>query len=236
MPTAFLLFKMDDNILIYSVGFLAQVLFFGRMFVQWFHSEKEGRPVSPTIFWKLSLLGSVLFFIYGVLRKDFAIVLGQMLVYFIYIRNLQLKEQWSKMHLFFRIIFYLVPVVCGGYLLSGAPNNLSDILNNEDVSTILMIWGSAGQVVFTFRFVYQWIDSESKKESVLSPAFWIISLAGAVMIVSYAVFRLDPVLFLAQLLGSFIYSRNLLLGLNKKGLFTPAMSKFLNMITKERSD
>jgi lipid-A-disaccharide synthase-like uncharacterized protein len=227
---------MEDNILIYAVGFLAQILFFGRMFVQWFHSEKEGRPVSPTIFWKLSLMGSVLLFIYGVLRKDFAIVLGQMLVYFIYIRNLQLKERWKDMHIIFRVIFYIVPIICAGYLLSGAPNNLSDILNNEDVSTTLLIWGSAGQLIFTFRFVYQWIDSESRKESVLSPTFWIISLAGAVMIVSYAVFRLDPVLFLAQLLGSFIYSRNLLLGLNKKGLFTPYISKFVNKLTKEKAD
>jgi lipid-A-disaccharide synthase-like uncharacterized protein len=108
-----------------------------------------------------------------------------------------------------------LPVVCISYLFSGAPNNIFDILNNEDVSTTLLIWGSAGQVIFTLRFVYQWLNSESKKESVLSPTFWIISLIGAVMIVSYAVFRLDPVLFLAQLVGSFIYSRNLLLGVRE---------------------
>lgn len=207
---------MKDNIFIYAIGFLAQILFFGRMFIQWLRSEKEGRSVSPTIFWKLSLLGSALMFIYGVFRKDFAIVLGQMLVYFIYIRNLQLKKSWKDMHIISRLIFYIVPIACVGYLFSGAPNNINDILNNKDVSTWLLIWGSAGQIIFTFRFVYQWIYSESRKESVLSPTFWIISLVGAVMIVSYAIFRVDPVLFLAQLLGSFIYSRNLLLGTRAK--------------------
>lgn len=215
---------------------MAQIFFFGRMFIQWFRSEKEGKPVSPTIFWKLSLMGSVLLFIYGVLRKDFAIVLGQVLVYFIYIRNLQLKDRWKDMHIVFRVVFYLVPIACVGYLFSGAPNNLFDILNNEDVTTTLLIWGSAGQIIFTFRFVYQWIDSESKKESVLSPIFWIISLVGAIMIVSYAVFRLDPVLFFAQLFGSFIYTRNLLLGLNKKGLFAPAIGKFVTRLTKGKGN
>jgi lipid-A-disaccharide synthase-like uncharacterized protein len=87
-----------DHILIYGLGFLSQILFFARNIAQWFLSEKEGEVISPAVYWQISLAASVLMFIYGVLRNDFAIVLGQMIVYMIYIRNLQLKKVWRKMH------------------------------------------------------------------------------------------------------------------------------------------
>ena len=80
-----------SNWLIYSIGFLAQILFSSRLIVQWLHSERQKRVITPTIFWTLSLFASFLLFIYGYLRDDFAIMLGQGLTYFIYIRNLQLK-------------------------------------------------------------------------------------------------------------------------------------------------
>ena len=68
--------------LIYSIGFLSQILFFGRTIIQWFKSEHEGRVLSPTLFWKISLLASILMLTYGILRNDAAILIGQILVYF----------------------------------------------------------------------------------------------------------------------------------------------------------
>lgn len=218
---------IQDNWLVYVVGFLAQILFSGRMIVQWFKSEKAGKPVSPAIFWQLSLLASMLLFIYGVLRKDFAIVIGQILVYFVYIRNLQLKNRWKMIPRLFRWVFYLLPVVSLSYLFSDTPNNIHALLRNEDIPTTLLIWGSLGQVVFTLRFVYQWIDSEHKRESVLSTPFWITSLFGSLMIISYAVFRYDPVLFVGQLTGTFVYTRNIFLSLELQGVFVPLMKNFI---------
>ncbi len=87
-----------DNILTICIGFLAQGLFFTRTIAQWFKSEQEGKVISPTIFWQISLVASLLMFTYGVLRNDFAIVIGQTLVYAIYIRNLQLKNAWKEIH------------------------------------------------------------------------------------------------------------------------------------------
>lgn len=197
---------------VYSVGIVAQLLFAARMIVQWFQSERAGRSLSPVIFWQLSLLGSIVFFAYGVLRRDLAIVLGQLVVYFIYIRNLHLKDQWVTVAPLFRGVVYLVPVASLAYLLSSAPGNLTEIVGNRDVPRWLMIWGALGQLVFTFRFVMQWLDSEAKKESVLSRAFWIVSLAGSTMIMSYAALRRDPVLLLGQLGGAVAYARNLSLG------------------------
>ncbi|MBA4055789.1 MAG: hypothetical protein C0490_13820, partial [Marivirga sp.] len=41
---------------IFALGFFAQALFGTRLLVQWFHSEKQGKIVSPTIFWQISLV------------------------------------------------------------------------------------------------------------------------------------------------------------------------------------
>ena len=67
---------MDSSWYIYALGILAQGLFSARMIVQWIISEKARRATSPTIYWMLSLIASTLFFVYGWLRQDFAIMLG----------------------------------------------------------------------------------------------------------------------------------------------------------------
>jgi lipid-A-disaccharide synthase-like uncharacterized protein len=71
--------------------------------------------------------------------------------------------------------------------------------------------GIVSQVVFTLRFVYQWIYSERRKESALPLGFWILSLFGSTLILTYAIFRKDPVLFVGHVLGTVIYIRNLVL-------------------------
>jgi lipid-A-disaccharide synthase-like uncharacterized protein len=205
-----------SSLWVFAIGFAAQLLFATRMIVQWVHSEKAGEPLSPVIFWQLSILGSLVFLLYGILRHDFVIVLGQVLVYFIYIRNLHLKDRWQPIPFIFRIFVIIVPIVALGYLLSNTHGNLSSLINNEEVSLPLQIWGSVGQVIFTLRFYIQWIDSESKNESVMTQRFWLISLVGSLMIVIYAVFRYDPVLFLGQLVGLLVYLRNLMLGRTRK--------------------
>ena len=202
---------------IYAIGFMAQVLFTLRMIVQWLQSEKAGKPTSPLIFWQLSLFGSILFLAYGILRHDFVIVLGQALVYYIYVRNLHFKDGWSPIPILFKIIVVLAPLLTLGYLFSDAHGNLSDLFANREIPTPLQIWGIVGQLIFTFRFYVQWYDSEKKNESVLSKQFWAVSLAGSLMMIVYAVFRYDPVLFLGQLSGLIVYVRNLNLGKTAKG-------------------
>ena len=209
-----------NNYLIYLLGFSAQILFFMRTIVQWFKSEKEGEVISPVIFWQLSLLASILMLTYGILRNDFAIVLGQFIVYAIYIRNLQLLKVWKKMFWPFRFLAFIIPIVYLVWLFTGDKHNFNSIVKNEDVSLFLMIWGTAGQIIFTSRFIYQWIYSENKKNSVLPMGFWIISTIGSLMIFIYSIPRLDPVLFAAHSLGFFIYTRNILLHLGKGSLFS----------------
>jgi lipid-A-disaccharide synthase-like uncharacterized protein len=206
--------------LIFALGFLAQILFFGRTIAQWFKSEHAGKVISPVIFWQLSLLASLLMLLYGIFRQDFSIILGQMLVYYIYVRNLQLKRAWHKIPLFLRGLFLIAPIAVFIWLLTGEQYSFKSILGNKDVSSFLLIWGSVGQVIFTFRFIYQWIYSEKEKESVLPLGFWIISTIGSLMIFAYSIFRLDPVLFLAHILGLFMYLRNILIYFGKRSLFS----------------
>ncbi|UOB18020.1 lipid-A-disaccharide synthase N-terminal domain-containing protein [Abyssalbus ytuae] len=195
--------------IIYSIGFLAQILFSARLLVQWILSERKNKVITPSIFWKLSLLASFLLFVYGWLRDDFAIMLGQTLTYFIYIRNLQLQGEWQKTHMGFRIFLLLFPVTIIIYGYNNNTHDLNDLFFNENIPAWLVILGSVAQVIFTFRFIYQWIYSERKKESVLPFGFWLLSLIGALMILSYAILRKDPVLLIGHLLGSVIYVRNL---------------------------
>jgi len=74
-----------NNYFIFGLGFLSQILFFARTVTQWFKSEHEGAVISPVIFWQISLIASIMMLLYGILRDDSAIVLGQFIVYSVYI-------------------------------------------------------------------------------------------------------------------------------------------------------
>ena len=71
-------------------GIVAQLLFAMRFVVQWIASEKAGRSVMPMAFWFFSMGGGLLTLIYGLVKREPIIILGQVLSVFIYVRNLQL--------------------------------------------------------------------------------------------------------------------------------------------------
>ena len=194
--------------MIYVIGFLAQVFFSARILLQWFLSERAKKVISPAIFWQLSIVGAYLLFVYGWLRDDFAIILGQIISYYIYIWNLDKKHQWKKLPVIIRTLLLLTPVVAILYMLKDAGVFVDQFFRNEKIPLWLLVYGSMGQIIFTLRFVYQWIYSKRKDESLLPIGFWVISLFGSLIIVSYAIYRSDPVLILGQSTG---YSRNIYL-------------------------
>ncbi|APY07575.1 lauroyl acyltransferase [Winogradskyella sp. J14-2] len=194
--------------IIYSIGFFAQILFSSRLLIQWVTSEKQRKVITPTTFWTLSLMASFLLFIYGYLRLDFAIMLGQSLTYFIYIRNLQLQGQWQKFPKLVQILLFIVPVLIVIFYYNNNKIDIELLFKNEAIPTWLLILGIVAQVIFTLRFVYQWIHAERHKESSLPMGFWVLSLIGASLILTYAIIRQDPVLFVGHLFGMIIYARN----------------------------
>ncbi|AXO79870.1 lauroyl acyltransferase [Olleya aquimaris] len=200
-----------SNWIILSIGFLAQTLFSSRLIIQWITSEKQKRVITPTLFWTLSLIASFLLFIYGYLRDDFAIMLGQSLTYYIYIRNLQLQNQWKTYHVSVRYILLLMPVFVTVFYFNNNEIDTVKLFKNEAIPFWLLSLGIVSQIIFTLRFVFQWIYSEKNKESSLPLGFWALSLTGSLLILTYAIFRVDYVLLVGHSLGAVIYIRNLLI-------------------------
>ena len=198
-----------SNWIVFGIGFLAQILFSGRLIVQWILSEKSKRIITPSTFWKLSLIASFLLFLYGHLRNDFAIMLGQALTYYIYIRNLQLQGEWQKSPKWFRIFLFIFPVFVVVYAYNNGQYDVEKLFKNDMIPLWLLILGIVSQIIFTLRFVYQWIVSEKTKTSQLPVGFWRMSVLGASLILTYAIFRKDPVLFVGHIAGLIIYVRNI---------------------------
>jgi lipid-A-disaccharide synthase-like uncharacterized protein len=211
------------DVLIYSLGFLAQSLFGARIIVQWYKSEREGRVVSPTLFWIFSLCGSFLFLIYGLLRKDPVILLGQTLSFYIYIRNLQLKKFWTKIPLAWRVIITPLPFILYLVMILTTPDSFQDIFKNLNYTDSVLVIGGVGQLLLNLRYLYQWYYSEQANESLLPLGFWLISAVASVMVVYYGFNRLDPVLLTAQSMGFVAYLRNIYLSLS--GRFKTTASK-----------
>ena len=69
--------------------------------------------------------------------------------------------------------------------------------------------GFLGQALFSMRFLIQWIMSERARASVMPVAFWYFSLAGGIVLLTYAIYRWDPVFMLGQAMGLAVYARNL---------------------------
>lgn len=197
------------------IGLLSQVLFFFRTLLQWVLSERAKKVLSPTIYWVLSIAASYLFCIYGWLRNDFAILLGQILSYYIYIWNLGETGAWKKINTVFRVLLILTPICAIGFVLKNGPSFVANFLSNTNIPLQLLIFGALGQVIFSMRFVYQWLYSMSKNESLLPIGFWLISLMGSGIILIYGLIRLDPILILGQSVGFIAYSRNIVLYRNE---------------------
>lgn len=197
--------------MIFVLGFVSQVLFFTRTLLQWVLSERARKVVSPTIYWVLSIIASYLFFIYGWLRNDFSILLGQSISYYIYIWNLNENGVWIKVPNAIKAILFFTPLCAIGFVLKNGNYFVENFFANKDIPIWLIIFGSSGQVIFTLRFVYQWIYSMKRNESLLPLGFWLISLFGSGIIVIYGLIRYDPILIMGQSVGFIAYTRNIVL-------------------------
>ena len=77
------------------------------------------------------------------------------------------------------------------------------------MESVWLVIGFLGQGLFAMRFVYQWIYSERIGRSTIPIQFWYFSIGGGLTLLSYAIYRGDPVFITGQAFGILIYSRNL---------------------------
>ena len=87
-------------------------------------------------------------------------------------------------------------------------NYISSLTNYE---ILLLAIGFTAQSLFASRFIYQWIYSEKKGESIIPIGFWYLSILGGIGLLLYAILRKDPVIISGQMFGIFIYLRNIIL-------------------------
>ena len=81
-----------------AFGLIAQLFFTARFLVQWISSERAGRSVVPMAFWFFSMGGGLMTLVYGLVKREPVIILGQSLATIIYVRNIMLilKDRASR--------------------------------------------------------------------------------------------------------------------------------------------
>ncbi|MBO5903567.1 MAG: lipid-A-disaccharide synthase N-terminal domain-containing protein [Tidjanibacter sp.] len=197
---------------IVAIGFLAQGFFSARIIVQWILSEKSGKVESPILYWVFSIIGSWLFLVYGWFRHDFAIIFGQFITFYIYLWNLHKKDAWKGINPALKAVLLGTPLLAAGFIAYNFDSFVESFLRAENIPMWLVVYGSLGQLVFAFRFVYQLVYSAYRGESLLPAGFWVLSLVACGMIISYGIIRADIVLVIGQSVGFIAYSRNLVIG------------------------
>jgi lipid-A-disaccharide synthase-like uncharacterized protein len=78
--------------------------------------------------------------------------------------------------------------------------------------TTELIWitiGFIAQFLFSMRFIVQWLATERARASIIPETFWYFSCAGGVLLLAYALYRMDPVFIVGQAAGLVIYARNI---------------------------
>lgn len=201
------------NSFILIIGLLSQVCYGLRQLVQWIATERLRRVASPTGYWAFSLAGCCFMLWYGWLRSDIVILMGQIMSFYVYVLNLDYKGAWRRIPRPLRIAFYAVPIVALVGVVMKAPQLIDRFIHNPDIPLWLMIYGASAQLIFISRYAYQVAVSVRRKESLLLPPFWIISIVGAALIFVYGVLRRDPILLLGQSVAIAIFARNLWFGL-----------------------
>lgn len=78
------------------VGWVGNLVFFSRFFVQWYATEKKKQVVVPAAFWWLSLVGSVLLLSYGLWRRDSVFIFAYAFTWIPYIRNLIIHHRHQR--------------------------------------------------------------------------------------------------------------------------------------------
>ncbi len=204
---------MDSPLWVYLLGLVAMGVYGSRILIQWYLSEKHHRVESPGIYWVLSSLGAVLLYVYGWLRKDLSIIIGESLGYYVYMWNISILGLYKKVP---RIVIFLqaiFPLVILALIIQDLPSFVQTFLKNEYVPVGLLLFGIAGQVTYEIRSIYQLVYSYRRHESVLPLGHWVLAVIGSVMIITYGLIRHDWVLAIGQF-SIFFSIRNLMICLS----------------------
>jgi lipid-A-disaccharide synthase-like uncharacterized protein len=195
-----------------AVGWAGNAVFTWRVVLQWVSSERARRSLVSPAFWGWSLVGTILLLAYAVHRRDPVFVLGLLVNGVASARNLWMMRPRPGAEPVQGSVVWPVVVGVVAFTLITIQEWASDRgLVRFDASTVLLLCGFAGQILWSGRFVVQWWQSERLGQSVLSPTFFRMSIAGSLLLFAYAVARGDWVNMAGYALNPIPYARNLVL-------------------------
>lgn len=212
------------NFIWQAIGIIGAIIFFGRFYIQWIWSEKLGRSVIPIVFWYMSSIGSILLLGYGVYILSPVGVVSYGFNLLVYARNL--IHIWRKQNKLTSFRYYfthglvlfalIISTIVVGYVFYQKFFHVREMAKPHAIRYSLWIFfGLMGQILFALRFLIQWLATEVKKQSVIPPIFWYLSLiASFLQIISYS-FQKEWLYAIGLLTTLFIYFRNI--WLLKKG-------------------
>ena len=208
---------MDSPLWVYLLGLVAMGVYGSRILIQWYMSEKSHRVESPGIYWVLSSLGAVLLYVYGWLRKDLSIIVGESLGYYVYMWNIGILGLYKRVPRVVFVLQALFPLVIIGLIIKDWTVFVETFLHNEYVPLGLLLFGIAGQVTYEIRSIYQLVYSVRRHQSVLPLGHWVLAVIGSLMIITYGLIRHDWVLAIGQF-SIFFSVRNLMICLSSRKL------------------
>ena len=189
---------MDSPIWVYLLGLCGMAIYGTRIVVQWYLSEKSKQVESPGIYWVMSSIGAIVLYIYGWLRKDFSIIFGESLSYYIYMWNIGIMGLYKRVPKILIVLQALFPLVILALISQDFQTFSQSFLHNEAVPPKLLWFGIAGQFTYEIRSVYQLVYSLKRNRSILPLGHWVLAVVGSVMIIAYGSIRHDRVLVIGQ--------------------------------------
>ena len=201
---------MDSPAWVYLLGLAGMGIYGSRILIQWYMSEKSQKVESPGIYWVLSSIGAVVLYIYGWLRKDFSIIFGESVGYYIYMWNIGIMGLYKRVPRWIIVIQALFPLGILALIVRDIPTFVDTFLKNEEVPMNLLIFGVLGQFTYEIRSIYQLVYSYRRHRSILPLGHWVLAVIGSSMIIAYGLVRHDWVLVIGQF--SIVFSiRNLMI-------------------------
>ena len=210
----------DPAALWHLLGGIGAIVFYSRFWIQWIASERRGESTVPVSFWYLSSVGTLTLLVYAVITQSPLGALGQCVNIGIYTRNLVLI--WRKKStigprfiVLIQFIAGIVVVISVGFVVMlwvrefGAnPARTADMVRQA------WFWlgiGLVGQVLFSCRFLIQWVASERRGESVVPPVFWYLSVVASTLQAACFFQRHEWLFMIGMVASTFIYLRNIVL-------------------------
>jgi len=215
---------MDSPVWVYLLGFAGMGIYGLRILIQWYLSEKSHQVENPGIYWVLSSIGAVVLYIYGWLRKDFSIIFGESVGYYIYMWNIGIMGLYKKVPKILVVLQALFPIVILVLIVRDIPTFVETFLRNEDVPLNLLIFGVLAQLTYEVRSIYQLVYSYRRRQSYLPLGHWVLAVIGSSMIIAYGLIRHDWVLAIGQF--SIVFSiRNLMISISEQRRLTRDLTR-----------